>query len=101
MQLLTFVSLRLDYSKKPSEPKADRSMRLTLASVVGSAFAAGGEVPTPLARRLFESIAISAMQFRGYIHFVRENQVRHAHLAGRCSMCEIWRRGGCYCAGLQ
>lgn len=79
MQLLSFVSMRLDSpgvtpGKSSARPDEGSSIRSTFSNVMGSG-SASADISPLLARQLFEALATCAMQFRGYIHIIRENQV--------------------------
>lgn len=81
MQLLTFVSMRLETPQshgQKGETRRDEgvSIRSTITNVMGGGALANTEISQQLARQLFECLAICTMQFRGYIHMVRETQAR-------------------------
>lgn len=80
MQLLSFVAMRLDASPvvvtRPGGRRDEgTSIRSTISTVIGGSPSAPMELNPALARQLFEALATAAMQFRGYIHLVRDAQV--------------------------
>ena len=76
MQVLTFVSMRLDTALGGGRPAEGGSIRAALSTVVGSTATTGpSDITLQFSSRLFEALATSAMQFRGYIHLVREGEV--------------------------
>lgn len=78
LQVLTFVSMRLDTSAKSDQRNmADISLRMSLSNVVGGssgALSGPPEMNSQLGKQLFEALATCAMQFRGYIHIIQEGQ---------------------------
>jgi len=98
LQVLTFVCMRLETPVKPDGRGAEGVfIRVSLSHVVsGSSLASpGSDVSPQLARQLFEALATCTMQFRGYIHLVRENQVRNTllswHHVAEFQLATLWR----------
>jgi len=73
--------MRLDVPMRPEGRSSEGgSIRASLSHVVSGSSMGGAnslEVSPQLARQLYEALATCTMQFRGYIHTVRENQVQY------------------------
>ena len=76
MQLYTFASMqRVPPLARSQGPLAFVAMRMALDELASATSETAVELPPIVSRKLYEVVAVVAMQFRGYIFKVNEPQV--------------------------